>query len=167
MSGSTCRKRQRDRRPALDVFADEAIREDADVERGLRGVVDDGDAVFLREREDAEDLADAVRAAVRVEMCDRATPMRRPGGRRAAEQRERGRAACASADRGSSMRCQPRGARRCSRRSCPVFGSISRTCSVVPLHVDAAGRSSPAARRRRRPRLRRSHRDGRCARQSW
>ena len=62
MSGSTCRSVSGTRRPSLEVLADEAIREDADVERGLRGVIDDRDAVFLRQREDAEDLADAMRA---------------------------------------------------------------------------------------------------------
>jgi hypothetical protein len=50
------------RRPTLDVFADEAVREDPDVQRRLRGILDDGAAVFLRQREHPEDLADAMRA---------------------------------------------------------------------------------------------------------
>ena len=46
--------------------------------------------MFLGEREDAEDLADAVRAAVRVEMATEDADGRSGCGR-PAEQRERGR----------------------------------------------------------------------------
>ena len=46
---------------------------------------------------------------------------------------------------GSAMRCQPRGARRCSRRSWPVLGSSSRTWAS--FHCTSTGRPIQAGRR--------------------
>lgn len=62
------RERERDRRPPLEVLADEAIGGSADVEGHLRGVLDDGDAMLLGEREDAEELTHALCGALRVDV---------------------------------------------------------------------------------------------------
>ena len=61
-------ERERRRRPALEIAAQEAIGRDAEVERGLGGVVDGGRAVLLGEREDAEDAPDAGGALVVVDV---------------------------------------------------------------------------------------------------
>src|SRR5262249_10516145 len=128
---------------ALDVFADEAIRGDADVERDLRGVIDDRDAVLLCQGEDAEDLADPMRAAVRVEMATEDTD-RRAGRRRPAEQRERGRRSARRlitdveampAARGAQMLAQELAGRRIDQ------ADVQR----VPLHVEPM--ADPARRR--------------------
>jgi len=79
---------QRDGRPPLDIFTDEAIREGADVERRLRRIIDDGDAMFPGQREDTEDLPDAMGAVVGVEMTAEGAD-RRPGGGGPAQQCQR------------------------------------------------------------------------------
>ena len=144
MRGSTWRSVSGHRRTALEILAEEAIGRDAEVERGLGGVLDDRGAVFLRERQDAEHPPDAGRAFVVVDdgadRADATAPavVARPrsasvvGGVRA------GRSA-------SWMRCQPRGARRCSRSSCPVFGSSRRTCRS--FHCTWTPLTDPAGRR--------------------
>jgi hypothetical protein len=78
---------QWDGRPSLDVLADEAIRKGADLERGRGRVIDDDDAMGLGQREDAEDLPNAMRAVMRVEIgAERADRWSRGGG--AARQRQ-------------------------------------------------------------------------------
>ena len=150
MSGSIWRSVSGGARPALEVAADEAVGRDAELERGLRGVVDGGGAVLLREREHAEDAPHAVGAVARVDLAAERADVR-AGVSRAGEQLQRRSAACCagrSASRDAMMRRAARG--RCSRSSWPVFGSSSRTRSSVPLHLDARGRSSPAAPSSRR-----------------
>jgi hypothetical protein len=61
---------QRHRGSAFEVTAQEAIGGHAQVERGLRGLLEDRWAVFLRQRKDAENATDA-RCAVRDDECDR------------------------------------------------------------------------------------------------
>ena len=52
-------QRERDRRPAVEVAFEKAIGRDAEFEGRGGGVLDDGGAVRLDEREDAEDAADS------------------------------------------------------------------------------------------------------------
>jgi hypothetical protein len=52
-------ERQRHRWAAFEIAAEEAIRRHAELESGFGGVFDDGGAVFLRQRERAEDATDA------------------------------------------------------------------------------------------------------------
>jgi hypothetical protein len=54
------RERERQGRATLDVLPDEAIGEHADVDRGVGGILDDRGPMFLRQREEAEDLADTM-----------------------------------------------------------------------------------------------------------
>ena len=69
---------------ALQVAADEAIRRDAEFERRGARVIDGGDAVLLRQREDAEDATDADDPVLRMDRgAER--PDRRTRGDRASE----------------------------------------------------------------------------------
>ena len=121
-------ERERHRRPTLDVFAEEAIRRRADLERGLGGVLDDGDAVLLGEGEDAED-AGARYARSPCAWIVAADGRRSRGPAVAARPRSASVVGGVRAGRSrSSMRWWPRGARRCSRSSWRVFGSMRRTC---------------------------------------
>ena len=61
-------ERQRHRQTAFEIAPQKAIGRDAEIERGFGGVVDDGRAMFLREREDAEDAADAGGAVVLMDV---------------------------------------------------------------------------------------------------
>ena len=66
-------ERQRHGRSAFHVLADEAIRGHADLDRRCGGVLHDGHAVLLGEREDAEDPAHAGSALVLLDVrADRA-----------------------------------------------------------------------------------------------
>ncbi len=165
MSGSTCRSVSGAGGAAVEVPAEEAIGRHADLERRLRGVLDDGHAVLLGEGEDAEDAADAGHA-VRVAGCA-CTPSRYARPRRSRAPGARGSTpACAPAGRRRGCWCHPRRARRCSRSSWPVFGREQPDVADHSTAPAPAGPASRAARRNTRPRLRRSHRDAPCARRS-
>ena len=121
---------------------------------GLGGVLDDGGAVFPGEREHAEDAADAGHAVVLVDVgADRADVG--AGGLRARQKRQRRarrpRGAVVVVDLvlaapGAQMLAQQ--LTRLRRQEPDV--------EIIPLHLDALARASPAGRRSRRPRLRRS-----------
>ena len=100
---------------------------------------------FLARLQHAEDAPHAGGALVLVDVrCRPRGGARRRGGRaRAARSVGRGVRAGRS---GSAMRCQPRGARTCSRSSCPVVGSSRRTCRSSHCTCDAL--ADPAGRRR-------------------
>ena len=78
-------------------------------------------------------------------MCSQTAPMCGAGGLARGRAAPASSAACAPAGRRRAMRCQPRGARRCSRSSWPVFGVEQPHVQVVPLHLDAL--ADPAGRR--------------------
>ena len=59
---------QRQRRTTVEIFPEEAVGRDTEVEGGLGGVVDDGGAMLARERKDAEDPADAGGAVVLMDV---------------------------------------------------------------------------------------------------
>ena len=82
------------RRPAVDVLAEEAIGQHADLDGGARGVLDDRRPVFLREREDAEDFADAMRAVMRLDVPTDDPDLRAGRGRATQERERRERRAC-------------------------------------------------------------------------
>ncbi len=144
MRGSTCSERQRGRGPAFEIAAEKAIRRHAELEGGLRGVFGRGRAVFLGQRQHAEDAADTGGALVRVDVIADGVQIR-PGMPRAGPGAPASSPASASVDPASAMRCQPRGARTCSRSSWPVFGSSSRTRRSFHCTCDAL--ADPAGRR--------------------
>ena len=103
-------QRQGRRGPAVEVAPEEAVGGHAELERGVGGLFGDGGTVLPGEGEDAEDATDAGGAVVTVDVVadggdGGAGPLgggeqaRVFGGVRAGRSR-------------SSMRCQPRGARR-------------------------------------------------------
>ena len=146
MSGSTWRKRER--APAAGVRG--SCRRKRYVgtpssSAALAASSTTADAVFLREREHAEDPADTAGGAVVLMdvSADRAD------GRARRSPRAPSRASVGGGVRvgRSRRRCDASraGARRCSRSSCPVFGSMQPHVQVVPLHLDAL--PDPARRR--------------------
>ena len=98
-------------------------------------------------------------------MCSQTVPMCGAGGRRAREQRERARR---RARRAVVVVDAMPAARRAQMLAQELAGLRREQADVeiVPLHLDAL--ADPAGRRAviRAPRLRRSHRDGPCARRS-
>ncbi len=136
-------QRQRDGRPSLDVLADEAVRKGAHLKRRLRGLIDDGDTMFLGQGEDPEDLPDAMSAVMRVEIAaERADRWSRGG--RAAEQRQ-GRGRC-SRRLIADLDAMPatRGAQVLAQQV-PRLGIDESDVQLIPLHVDVL--SDPARRR--------------------
>ena len=109
-------ERERHRQAAFQVPTEKAIGRHAEIERRLGGLVDDGRAVFLGEGEHAEDVRRTPAApscwwmeVQIVLMCAPAVDARASSPTVLDGVR---------AGRSSSwIRCQPRGARRCSRRS--------------------------------------------------
>ena len=134
--------------------------------RPWRGVVDDGRAVLLGQREDAEDAADAGGAVAAGGSASQTAPMCAPGAAWPGPGAPAWSAACARA-RSASCDAMP-----APRRAQMLAQQLARLrveqadVEVVPLHLRRAGRSSRAARRSTRPRLRRSRRDGPCGRRS-
>ena len=126
MSGSTLAERQGHRQAAFEIPTEKAIRRHADIEGRFCGLVDDRRAVFLGEGETPSIRRTPAAPACwwmylhTALICGPAVVARAGSATVLAGVR---------AGRSSSWRrCQPRGARRCSRRSCPVLGAAKRTC---------------------------------------
>ncbi len=132
---------ERERRggAALEVAADEAVRRDAELERGGARVVDGGDAVLLGEREHAEDAAHTDGRRPAAWIVAQSAPI---AGRRASARAQEllgTSAACAAAD--------PRRASDAAARLPPMLaqelaGAAGRggARALVPLHGSACRR---------------------------
>ena len=130
-------QRERRRGPAVEVAPHEPIGGEPEFEGGVGGLFDDGGTVLSGEGEDAEDAADAGGAVVAVDVVADGGD----GGTGRAWRRRAGRGSWAECGRaGPGPRCDasPEGARRCSRRSCPVRGSSKRTWA--PFHCTSTRR---------------------------
>ncbi len=134
---------ERHRRATFEIASEKTIRRHAELESRCGGIFDDRGAMLLRQCEHAEDATDSCLTLVSLYVLA-------DGAHRGADA-ERGFEQCDGFRRvrfgrsDSSMRCQPRGARRCSRSSWPVLGSSSRTCRS--FHCTSTRRqSSPAGR---------------------
>jgi len=128
-------QRERERWTALDVLADEAIGEHADVHGRLGGVIHDGDAVLLRERQDAENLPDAVRAGVRLDVPTDGADVRAGRGGAREQRHRRGRRARRAIGLGNTM-LAPRGPQVLSEEL-PGLRVHESDMQIVPLHGEA------------------------------
>lgn len=63
----------------LEIAAEEAVGGHAELQGGVRGVIHDGGAVLLRERQDALDAADTGRAVVPVDVRAEGADLRAGG----------------------------------------------------------------------------------------
>ena len=156
----------RDARPATRRCTSATTRTDVDAFRGLRALVDAGDArtrcasasAPTRRRAELEEAADPLVDGPRAcASCSRRCSSRR----RCASSTSSGRPCCSSARRGDGARRRHRARgrrgrrRRCSCRSSSAGGSLAardRACARAPRADHAADRA--AARRARRPRRR-------------
>jgi hypothetical protein len=142
-------ERQRHLWSPFEIAAEYAIARHAEIEGGLGRLFNHPGAMFLGQRQHAEDATDTSWPVVPVDVITDGAD-RRPDAHGRFEERHRFRR---------------RAARTCSRRSCPVFGSSRRTKRSSTTRR-RAGRCSPVGCRSTPPRPPRGHRGVRCGRRA-
>src|SRR5262245_34764194 len=136
-------QRQRHRRPAFQIPPDKAVGQYADLQGRLRGILDDGGAVFSGQREDAEDAPDPAGPFVSVNVIAHGTDRRpRVVGRAEDGQRFRG-----CAPRAIDVLDAMPAARRPDMlaQELPGLRIEQPDVEITPLHIDAP--ADPARRR--------------------